>query len=141
MTVQITHYTGIDGTPAVALALRGQYELINDGGEQAVGLHFSYNAILATIDGKPVGVIVWFEQKESHRLWLQLGYVLPEHRRAGIYSMLWDQLVDKARELKAPAIWSGTAIGNDAMRAVARKQGRKEVAVSIRFDVPQEARR
>ncbi|EJN11809.1 acetyltransferase [Bradyrhizobium sp. YR681] len=140
MSVQITHYSGIDGTPAVALALRGQYEMINDGGEQAVGLHHSYNGILASIDGKAVGVIIWFEQKDSHRLWLQLGYVLPEHRRNGIYNMLWDQLVDKARKLGASAIWSGTAIGNDAMRAVARKQGRKEIAVSLKFDVPELAR-
>jgi GNAT superfamily N-acetyltransferase len=134
--VQISHYAGIDGTPAVGLALRGQHECIAAGGDQAVGLHHSYQAILATVDAEPIGVIIWFEQKEQHRIWLQLGYVLPEYRGRGIYSMLWDQLVDKARELKQPAIWSGTAVGNATMRGVARKQGRKEVAVSLKFEVP-----
>jgi GNAT superfamily N-acetyltransferase len=98
-------------------------------------LHFSYNGITASIDGKVVGVIVWIDQKDSRRIWLQLGYVVPEHRGKGIYGHLWRALIDKARELQRPAIWSATGIDNYRMREVAKKQGRAEVAVSLKFDV------
>lgn len=135
---RIDHYQGLDGTPAVALALRGQTECLEHGGEQAVGLHWSYNAITATIDGKVVGVIVWIDQmKDSRRIWLQLGYMLPEFRGRGIYSYLWSALILKAQEMKCPQIQSATNVNNYHMREVAKAQGRVEFAVSLRFDVPE----
>lgn len=136
-TPEIHHYDGLDGTPAVAIALLGQLECLNEGGESAVGLHFSYQAITATVDGKVVGVIVWFDQtKESKRIWLQLGYVLPAYRGRGIYTRLWHALIEKAQDLKCPQIHSATRIDNHHMRDVAKAQGRVEYAVSLRFEVP-----
>lgn len=136
MQPQIDHYEGIDSTPVIAVAVRGHAELLAAGSpEQFVLLHHSYNGIAATVDGKVVGVIVWFDQKDSKRIFLQLGYVLPEFRGKGIYGHLWRALIEKAKELKRPEIWSGTAIDNYSMRAVAKKQGREEVAVSLRYRV------
>jgi GNAT superfamily N-acetyltransferase len=87
MEPQIDHYEGIDGTPVVAIAVRGHAELLAAGApEQFVALHYSYNGITASLDGKVVGVIVWIDQKDSRRIWLQLGYVLPEFRGQGIYN-------------------------------------------------------
>jgi GNAT superfamily N-acetyltransferase len=134
--VKIEHYTGLDHTPATAFACRAHAELLSEGGEQAVALHWSYNVILASISGKPVGVIVWFEQKETRGLWLQLGYVAPEHRKQGVYGKLWRAVVDKAREQGALFIRSATGMGNETMRAVAKSQGRRELAVSLIYDVP-----
>lgn len=137
---KIDHYQGLDGTPAVGIALRGQADCIDDGGEHAVGLHWSYNGITATLDGKVVGVIVWIDQqKEIRRIWLQLGYVLPEFRGRGIYSALWKALVAKAQEMKCPQIQSAAAFNNHRMRDVAKAQGRVEFAVNLRFDVPEAA--
>lgn len=138
MTAQIDHYDGLDGTPAAAIALRGMAELLAlAGSEQLIGLHWSYPAITASIDGKVVGVIVWIDQvKESKRICLQLGYVVPERRAEGIYGQLWRALVEKARELKCPAICSATRVDNYRMREVAKKQGRTECAISLRYDVP-----
>ena len=138
MLPEINHYEGMDGTPAVAIALLGQLECLNEGGERAVGLHWSYNAITATVENKVVGVIVWFDQtKESKRIWLQLGYVLPAFRGKGIYSHLWRALVEKARQMKCPEIHSATRFDNHHMREVAKAQGRVEYAVSLRFRVPE----
>lgn len=137
MQPNLDHYEGLDGTPAVEIALRGQSECIADGGERFVALHWSYNAITATVEGHVVGVIVWVDQmKESKRIWLQLGYVLPAFRKKGIYSHLWRALVGKAQALKCPEIHSATRIDNHAMRDVAKAQGRVEYAVSLRFAVP-----
>jgi GNAT superfamily N-acetyltransferase len=138
MRFKIDHYAGIENTPALQIALRGQLECAEAGGAQEVGLHFSYNAILASADGEPVGVIVWYEQKEQHRLWLQLGYVKPEWRGCSIYTVLWRELIAKAVELKLSSIWSGTAASNLTMRAIAKRQGRSETAVLLKFDVPAE---
>jgi GNAT superfamily N-acetyltransferase len=134
--LKIDHYAGIDGTPAVAIALRGQLECLEYGGEVAIGLHYSYNAIVASIGAETIGVIVWHEQKEWRRIWLQLGYVLPEYRREGIYSVLWEELLAKAYELKVDAICSATAAANERMRTIAKKQGRVEYAVSLRYRLP-----
>jgi L-amino acid N-acyltransferase YncA len=62
--------------------------------------------------------------------------VIPECRGLGIYRLLFAALVEKARELKRPTIWSATAANNHHMRDVAKKQGRVEVAVTFRFEVP-----
>lgn len=137
MKPDIEHYEGLDGTPAVVIALRGQADCAAEGGEQAIGLHWSHNSITASIGGKVVGVIVWIGQvKESRRLWLQLGYVLPEFRGKGIYRVLWKALVEKAVEKKAQHICSATSIDNSVMRAVAKKQGRQEFAIGLRYVVP-----
>lgn len=142
VTPKIDHYEGLDGTPAVGIALRGQADCIAEGGERAVALHWSYNAITASLNGEVVGVIVWIDQnKESKRIWLQLGYVLPECRQMGIYGHLWRALVDRARNLKIPQIHSATRIDNDVMRKVAKAQGRIEYAISLRFDVDPELQR
>jgi GNAT superfamily N-acetyltransferase len=136
MPLVITHYEGIDGTPCVALAMRGMAELLADGGgEQFVGLHHSYNGITATIGDNVVGVLIWFDQPTSHRIWLQLGYVLPPYRGQGVYDALWDALLDKARGLKRPRIDSAARLDNYVMRAVAKKQGRVEHAVLLKYEV------
>ncbi|MGJ5149834.1 GNAT family N-acetyltransferase [Bradyrhizobium sp. HKCCYLR1023] len=134
--IGITHFDHLDGTPACRLALRGQWETAAAVGADEVGLHYSFSAILASVDGEPVGVIVWDDQPKQGRIWLQLGYVVPEWRGRGVYSRLWIELTQKARELKRSAIWSATGTGNATMRAVAKAQGRREVAVSLRYDVP-----
>jgi L-amino acid N-acyltransferase YncA len=64
------------------------------------------------------------------------GYVDPAWRGKGIYTHLWNALVDKARELKVKQIGSGTRLDNHRMRAVAKAQGRREVSVNMEFTVP-----
>ncbi|MEH2474579.1 GNAT superfamily N-acetyltransferase [Nitrobacteraceae bacterium AZCC 2161] len=125
----------MDNTPATAIAVRGQAELMAEFGSRFIGLYWEYNAITATVDGQVVGVIVWHEEKHNHRLWLQLGYVVPEWRGKGIYTFLWNELVAKAGKLKYGSIASGTSIDNYRMRAVAKTQGRVEVGVNMSFPV------
>ena len=136
MTPVIIHYEGLDATPIVGMALRARAEGIEEGSFPDVGLHWSYNGIGAWVDGELAGIIVWHEEKSNKRLWLQQGYVAPAWRGKGIYSHLWNALVEKARELKQPSIGSGTRFNNDRMRAVAKKQGRRETSVILEFDVP-----
>ncbi|MGJ5163200.1 GNAT family N-acetyltransferase [Bradyrhizobium sp. HKCCYLR1051] len=138
VAISLTHFDHLDNTPAVRLALRGHWETAEAQGVDEVGLHYSYNAILASVDAEPVGVIVWEDQPKQGRIWLQLGYVVPEWRGRGVYSRLWIELTQKARELKRASIWSATGTGNARMRAVAKAQGRREIAVSLRWDVPGE---
>jgi GNAT superfamily N-acetyltransferase len=103
MQSRIDHYEGIYGTPVVALALRGMAELLEDGAaDQSIGLHHDSNGIAATVFEQVAGVIVWIDEPEKRRIWLQLGYVLPEYRGKGVYSALWGALVECARKLGRP---------------------------------------
>jgi hypothetical protein len=133
----IAHYDGMDNTPALTIALRGRLAVLEKSPMQELGLHHSYQAITATRPGAttPDGVIVWFEQKEQHRIWLQLGWVEPSCRAFGVYTALWSALCDKARELKCQYIDSGTDVDNTIMREVARRQGRCEVGILLRYEV------
>lgn len=139
--IHIQHWEGIENTPALPIALRGQLECAAAGGAQEVGLHYSYNAITATIvgefAGRPVsevvGVIVWHAQKEQHRIWLQLGYVVPECRGRGVYSHLWRALIGKAKELGVNYIDSGTSRDNDRVLQIASHQGREVHAILLRY--------
>lgn len=135
MTIIIQHWEGIENTPAIVIALRGQAECAAAGGAQEVGLHYSFNAITASVDGEVRGVIVWQPQKEQHRIWLNLGYVYPDYRGRGIYTVLWRALVEKARELGVSYIDSGTSPLNTNMLKIAEHQGRREHAILLRYDL------
>lgn len=133
----IKHFDGINFTPALPLALRGVLELIDAGlSDPVLTLDWDAAAIVAFSNGKPVGVLVWKKLDWRKEAFIQLGYVLPDHRGQGAYRALWHALIDKAVELKLHHIESGTHLDNAAMRAVARALGRTEHGVYLQYVLP-----
>ena len=57
--------------------------------------------LVAEIDGQPAGQIMvtteWSDWRNAHFWWLQSLYVLPEHRRKGIFRSLYDHIVATAK--------------------------------------------
>jgi GNAT superfamily N-acetyltransferase len=57
---------------------------------------------LAEIEGKPVGQLMttyeWSDWRNGVFLWIQSVYVLPAHRRAGVFRALYQYLVELARK-------------------------------------------
>jgi L-amino acid N-acyltransferase YncA len=139
--MRIEHFEGLNRTPATVLAIQGWLELQERGlGEPVMNLNWDANVIAALADdGACIGVIVWQHIKWTRQVFVDLGYVAPAARQQGVYRALWAALVEKARELKVPHIYGITHLDNIDMRATARKLGRIEIGVSLRFDVPTDA--
>jgi RimJ/RimL family protein N-acetyltransferase len=86
-------------------------------------------------DMVPAGVITW--NVDAARIWVHQSYVLPEFRGRGLYSAMFAELLKHVRE-KLPnvrSIQSATHVNNKAMRAIAARQGRQEVAIIIKIDI------
>ena len=135
MTIRIEHFDRVMNTPALPLAVRGWHELLcaglTDLGAQCVA--WDHKAIVAFSGDTPVGVLTWFDQDWTGRLHVALAYVLPDHRRQGIHTTMWESLKDKAVEMKRTAIVSSTHIQNAASRASMLKQGRTEHGVYTQY--------
>lgn len=131
---------GLNGTPALDLAVRGWADCVERGlGDGTLNVHASLKAFLAYAqNGRemlPVGVVTWDYGDIEKRVWIYQSYVLPEFRGRGIYGAMWQKLVARAVELKAVSIQSGTHVQNTAMRTIAKKQGRYEETVILRFNL------
>lgn len=133
----IRHFEGLNYTPAVELGYRANLELMQLGlGEAVQTLSWDHNAIVAYEADTPIGVIVWSEEKYNKHIWVTLSYVLPQHRRKGVFAEMWKALIEKAIVLKVMHIRSMTHARNHRMRDVAKKLGRVEDAVRLTFTVP-----
>ena len=137
--VTIRHYDCIMNTPALPLAVRAWYELLRDGltdpGAQVV--QYDHKGIVALIDDDPLAVLTWGEQAYANQVFVGVAFVLPAFRRQGIHTRMWKELIIKTRALKRPVIVSGAHIKNKGSIAMQRSQGRMDVALLTRFEVPE----
>jgi Acetyltransferase (GNAT) family len=137
----IAHYSGLNRTPALPLAVRGWLSLIESGHcSNVIQVTADQNGFVGSVGGTPAGVLTYRHEPVTKELIVGLGYVLPEYRNTGLYQMLWDALVIKAHGLNAVQITSATFVSNTVMRAVAAKQGRTESQVWLNFPVPDHPR-
>lgn len=136
--ITIKHFVGLNDTPAAELGQRASAELIENGfGQRIVGLHWSYDCFVAYNNTTPVGFVIYEDRVKSYKdLWLHLSYVIPEHRGRGVFSKLWAALIEKAQAVEGLSINSMTHPANLVMRSVAKMQGRTEVGVQLKFEVP-----
>lgn len=139
--VVVRSFTGLNNTPAAVLAVRGWLELVERGlGDGSLNMSYDLKAFVAYAangrDQLPVGVMTWQFLEHCSEVLIHQSYVLPEFRGQGCYAALWECMVQRAAELKAVAIVSGTHVRNAPMRAIASRQGRVEVAVTLRYDLP-----
>lgn len=139
--MNVVYFEQLNGTPALALAMRGWADVEERGfGDGLLNVYATLNALVGYAengrDQVPAGVITFEHQEHLNRIWIYQGFVLPEFRGRGVYRLMWNELVLKALELKAAKIQSATHVRNIAMRAVSKKLGRVEDLIGMTFDVP-----
>ena len=122
---------GACGERILPLVAKMITELYKDGLGPSSGLpgYFGDEVISAEADGIPVGFISARVEDKTGSLWAMAGYVLPEYRRSGIYTKLWNELVAFAREKGCTRIEGTTHVNNLSMREFYRSVGRKETWV------------
>lgn len=133
--VTLQHYDGVCRTPALKLAVEGWNALLQAGLVEEVALiGWDNKAFVAFIGKDPIGVLTYSSQADYAKQYhVNIGYVLPAHRRKGVYAKMWEALVKKAREAGIKNIESATAMENKAMRAQAKKMGRTERGVLLTY--------
>lgn len=140
--IEVRAFDGLNNTPAAELAVRGWLEMVEkDLGDGSLNMGHDQKALVAYMangrDVLPVGVMTWRYLEWCREVLICQSYVLTEFRGRGCYSAMWQQMIHQATELKAVAIIAGFHVRNSAMRSIAARQGRVEVAVTSRFDLPQ----
>ena len=101
------------------LRLRGCLE------ECCCGANWHSHALLAVEDGESIGLIIYQTVDWKNKLDLEIGYVRPDRRRAGVYRALWDELIGVAREKGIPVISGATHVDNQEMQAVMSRLDRQ----------------
>lgn len=126
---------------AAVLAARGWLEGVERGfsGSNEFNMNHNYRSLLALVpngrDKVPAGVITW--SITGNEAFLFQSYVDPEFRGRGVFTALWNELVAQAVNMRLTKIQSFVHASNVTMRAIAKRQGRREEAVVTSFDVPQ----
>lgn len=132
---------GIYETPALTLAVAGWAECQEKGwGDGTLNIFSDIKAFLARVrvgqEIVPAGVLTFDYQPPFKRVWIYQSYVIPEMRGRGVYTAMFNKLVEYSiADLKAVSIQSGTHVRNTAMRAIAKKQGRYEECVTLRMNL------
>lgn len=146
MKCKIVHIEGLAYSDAYDLAEEGLAELRKDRvAPRSCMLHNSYNAFVAyqdegQINVNPIGVIVYTHILTEKQLFIILGYVKKEYRHKGVYTQIWEKLVEQAQKQNCVHIEGAThAFNFDAQQAIERMadNSRELVSLVYRFNVPE----
>lgn len=139
LPIRVDLVDGINNTPAAELAVRGWLDAVENGWSDgnlnmASGLRAFIGYTQNGRDMLPVGVVTF--SIESAHVWVHQSFVLPEFRGRGVYSAMWNELLGHVAELpNVRSIQSATHVNNKAMRAIAARQGRREIGVILQIDI------
>jgi GNAT superfamily N-acetyltransferase len=131
---KIHEYNSCNNNGLAKLIYEGYLSLALEHGLDEIGGHYSYKALVIN-STVPVAIMTYSVSEDQNQIFIHLSYVKPSHRRTGFHTLLFNRLVEIAREKKISRILSGTSASNKIMRKVAKKQRREENAVTLSFKV------
>lgn len=86
--------------------------------------------------GKVVGMILFDDEAWKNAVLVIHGYVDQEYRRQGLYTCLWNKVVEKAQEWGRTYVDGATHHDNSVMLEVMKKLGRTPTFTYFTFPVP-----
>lgn len=136
--MEIKHVEQLGGTPYMMYAVQAHSIMLGsnrcDEHVQMVG--WDNRAVVAIReDGVVRGIITYMKLAHINTFSIFLGFVDGAARREGIYRLMWEALVEKAKEEKMFQITGTTKTDNAPMRAVAKALGRTEESINLRYIV------
>lgn len=103
---------------------------------RAVGeFHVAY---VAVINGDIVGAMIFTELQGLSEFWIDVSFILEEHRRKGIHTALFTKLVEHAENVGIKRIQCEVVNTNAASKAAMEAQGRKAFSTIYRYDTNQD---
>lgn len=124
-------------TPVRLLLVRALAEVLEKGWTDNGGwflLEHGHRAVWLEYDGAPVAVTTVEAVESHHMLWMPLVYVVPEHRRQGLFRLLLTQIRFGAKAKGLKAVQLGTHHTNEGMRGAATAAGMQPSF--LRFTIP-----
>ena len=100
--------------------------------------YYDEPAIWASYENIPVGLINYGidDFYKNVILWrIYNGYVIDFFKNKGVYTFMWNNLVDLARDNSVKKIVSATQIDNKPMINLMKKLGRKPVSINYEYEV------
>ena len=132
----IEQYDGLNNTPALPLALEGWHSLVQRGlTDNTIVIGWDDKALVYRKGGVAMGVLTFDLTEWRKEIYVKIGFVLPQYRRKGVYTALFDCLTEYARRKGIKFIVGATLTANAEMRATYKKQGRAEFAIISKFEV------
>jgi GNAT superfamily N-acetyltransferase len=138
MGFDIKMYENHGLSPAVTMAQRMHLELLETGlTHPSIQLPVWNDPALVAFHGETaVGAMIYRHDQTQGSWYIMSSYVMPEYRRQGVHSLLFETLVERAKKRgDILAIHSGTHIDNEASRRSQEAQGRKLYAVYYEYRI------
>ena len=131
--LKIFHSQTLSMSPAYPLFLKGVAFLIeNKFVDSSINWSDdSHGAVYATVDNVVVAQLV-YQKNNSLLFTIVEGYVAPEFRRLGIYTLLNSHLEDVARQLKCYAIGISVHVDNSVGVELSKKIGFNPISYKMR---------
>lgn len=146
MAIEIKMFDNHGLSPAVTMGQRMHLELLDAGLIHAANpLPMWNDPALVAYDGEaPIGTMIYRHDATQGSWFILSAYVVPERRRQGVHTLLFNTLVERAKKRgDINSITSGTHVKNTASQRSQEKQGRIPVAVYYEyrlkeFDTPKD---
>jgi ribosomal protein S18 acetylase RimI-like enzyme len=121
----------LSGTDYMAYAIKTNHLLIEEGhaDRDILAVNYDDSAFICLYGGEPVGILVFSITPWRKEVTIKLGRVQPEFRKMGIYTALWNRLVDYAGRKECTSIRSAVKFDNKPMRRLLAEQGRHEESI------------
>ena len=94
-----------------------------------------WNILYAETEEKIVGFIGYKKGFVGHNWCVTAAYVTPPSREQGIYTKLWNALLDNAKFAQIKIIESSVSVKNTRMIALMEAQGRKKKFAYYEYEV------
>lgn len=132
----IKRYTGINNRGIWSIILEGMKWLEEQG--------FSEDALTVSANGRvvvahdaasmiPMGFIVYYPYPESNYLFINLSYVKPLDRRAGVYNYMWEEIKKIASEEDCERIMAVMHPDNKQIQLIAEAQGFHKFGITYEY--------
>ncbi len=134
---EVKHLDKIINTDVSAFCARAWVYLLDKGWcDRDAPYSWDKPAFFIEEAGAVVAAMAYSYNTTNHNLFINLAYVHPEHRRKGLYRLLYEAVLAKAKELGAYEVSSCVDVENKDMQAVAVALGRTAtyIGYSVRLD-------
>lgn len=130
----IKRHNGINNRGIWPIILEGMLWLEENGyAEDNISVTSNLRAVVAYINDNPVGFIIYYPYPENNYLFINLSFVTPLHRQAGVYNYLWEEIKKITSEENCERILAVMHPDNITIHRIAEAQGFERTGITYEY--------